>query len=256
MKALTAFTKKELLAQLRGGKLLVLGIVFLLFGIMNPAIAKLTPWLLETLSDSLAESGMTVTAVDVDALTSWTQFFKNTPMGLIIFILMESSIFTAEYGKGTLIPPLTKGLDRWKVVVSKALVLAVLWSVCYWLSFAVTYGYNAYFWDNSVACNLGYAVTVWWLFGMWTAALTVLFSCLAEANTAVLAGTGGAVLAAYLLGLLPKLSDYVPTLLIDGNSLIYGAKAPADYTAAAIITAVLTALFFAVSIPLFNRKQI
>ena len=37
------FIKKELLDAMRSGKILILGIVFVLFGIMNPAIAKLLP---------------------------------------------------------------------------------------------------------------------------------------------------------------------------------------------------------------------
>ena len=49
-----AFWKKEWLEQLRSGKLIILGILFVLFGIMNPAVAKLTPWLLEAMADSLA----------------------------------------------------------------------------------------------------------------------------------------------------------------------------------------------------------
>ena len=96
MKALIAFTKKELLEQVRSGKLLFLTILFVLFGIMNPAIAKLTPWLMETLADSLAESGMIVTEVTVSAMDSWVQFFKNIPIALIAFALMESGIFTRE----------------------------------------------------------------------------------------------------------------------------------------------------------------
>ena len=62
---------------LRSGRLMILGLLFVLFGIMNPAIAKLTPWLLETLSDSLAESGMIVTDVKVSAMDSWVQFYKT-----------------------------------------------------------------------------------------------------------------------------------------------------------------------------------
>ena len=54
MKALIAFLKKELLEQLRTGRLMLLSILFVLFGIMNPAVAKLTPWLLEVMADSLA----------------------------------------------------------------------------------------------------------------------------------------------------------------------------------------------------------
>ena len=92
MRTLFAFIKKEWMEQTRSGKLLILAIIFGLFGVMNPAIAKLTPWLMDMLSESLAESGMTVTEVQVDALTSWVQFFKNIPMALIVFVLMQAGI--------------------------------------------------------------------------------------------------------------------------------------------------------------------
>ena len=82
---------------------MILVIIFILLGIMNPAVAKLTPWLIEMMADSLEASGMTVTAVTVSAMDSWVQFFKNAPMGLIAFILLESSIFTKEYQSGTLV---------------------------------------------------------------------------------------------------------------------------------------------------------
>ena len=108
MKTFIAFQKKELTEQLRGGHILILGILFMLFGIMNPAIAKLTPWMMELLSDSLAENGMVITEIPVDALTSWTQFYKNIPMALIVFVLITCGTLTAECQKGTLIPVLTK----------------------------------------------------------------------------------------------------------------------------------------------------
>ena len=222
MKSLFAFMKKEFTEQLRSGRLMILGLLFVLFGIMDPAIAKLTPWLLETMADSLAESGMIVTDVKVSAMDSWVQFFKNMPMGLIAFVLLESSIFTKEYTSGTLVLSLTKGLERYKVVVSKTVVLTALWTVGYWLCFGITYGYNAYFWDNSIAQNLIFSVVCWWLFGVMVVALMVLFSTVSNTNTRVLLETGGVVLASYLVGLLPECSKYLPTVLADGNSLIYG----------------------------------
>lgn len=78
MRSFLAILKKENLECVRSGKLTILCILFLLFGIMNPAIAKMIPWLLKIMSDSLAETGMTVTDTTIDALTSWTQFFKET----------------------------------------------------------------------------------------------------------------------------------------------------------------------------------
>ena len=74
MRQLIAFTKKEFLEQCRTGKLLLFVIIFALFGIMNPAIAKLTPWMMDMMSEQFAESGMEIMAVEVDALTSWAQF--------------------------------------------------------------------------------------------------------------------------------------------------------------------------------------
>lgn len=251
-----AFLKKELLEQIRSGKLLFLGILFVLFGVMNPAVAKLTPWLLETLSDSMAEGGMTITIGEVTALDSWVQFFKNIPMALIAFVLMEGSIFTREYSSGTLLLSLTKGFARYKVVATKALVLTALWSLGYWLCFGITYGYNAYFWDNSVAQNLLFSVLCWWLFGLWVIALLVLFSSLAKENIGVLLGTGGVVLTCSLFSFIPKVQKFLPTQLTDGNSLIYGAIEMDKYVPALVIAGAMTLVCFVASIPIFNKKQL
>ena len=98
MKSLLSFIKKEWMEHVRSGRLMILGMIFVLFGIMNPAIAKMTPWLMETMADSLAESGLIVSEVKVTALDSWMQFYKNAPMALIVFVLLESSIFLPSPG--------------------------------------------------------------------------------------------------------------------------------------------------------------
>lgn len=256
MRSLFAFLKKEWMEQVRSGKLVILGIIFILFGIMNPAIAKLTPWMMEMFADSLAESGMIITEVEVDAMTSWVQFFKNIPMGLIVFVLMEGSIFTKEYQTGTLILALTKGLKRRNVVFAKTTVLFVLWSAFYWLCYGITYGYNAYFWDNAVAKNLGFSAICWWMFGLMVMAVMVLFSTIASNSSGVLLGTGAAVMVPYFISLLPKLARYFPSMLMDGNSLIYAVKEPKDYMTAMVITVVVTMVAIVMSVPLLNKKKI
>ena len=256
MKSLYAFTKKEMTEQLRSGRLLILGILFVLFGIMNPAIAKLTPWLLEMFAESLEGSGMTVTEVTVSALDSWMQFYKNVPMALIAFVVLQSSIFTKEYASGTLVLSLTRGLERFHVVVSKSAVLFTLWTAGYWLCFGITYAYNAYFWDHSTVRNPVFSAVCWWLFGVWVIALMILFSVVTNANTGVLLGTGSVVLLSYLIGLLPKIGRYLPTFLTDGNSLIFGMAEAEKYTASLLIAAVCALLCFFFSIPIFNKKQL
>ena len=178
------------------------------------------------------------------------------PITLIVFILLESSIFTREYRSGTLLLSLTKGLERWKIVAAKTVIPVLLWTACYWLCFGVTYGYTGYFWDNAVAQNLLFSAGCWWLFGLWAVMLMVFFSAVSASNTGVLAGTGGIILLCVLLGIFPNVSKYLPTRLMDGNSLIYGMEKPGTYTLSLAITAVTAAVCFIVSIPVFNRKQL
>ena len=255
MKSLLAFMKKEYLEAARTGKIVILILLFVLFGIMNPAIAKLTPWMMETLSDTMAESGLIVTNVQVDALTSWTQFFKNIPIALIAFVLIFSDIFTKEYKSGTLLLVLTKGLSRYKVVLAKAVLLLSLWTVGYGICFAITYGYNACFWDNSIANNLFFSATIWWLFGVWVICLIVLFSLLLQNNTGVTLCVGGTVLLAYLLSILPKVKAYSPTVLMNTNLILMGAEEIDAYIKAIVISVSLCIVCVAVSIPIVNKRQ-
>lgn len=256
MRSFLAFFKKELMESARSGKFMILGILFFVFGVMNPAIAKLTPWLLDVLSESLAESGMTVTAVTVDALTSWTQFFKNIPMALIAFVLLYGGIFTKEYESGTMILVLTKGLARSKVVLAKTLVMLSVWTGGYWLCFAVTYAYNAYFWDNGIAVGLMPAAMHWWFFGIFTVCLCVLFSVLSKNSAGVLLGTGGAVALSYVLEFFPKIAKALPTALMQSAALMIGAQEAGEYTGAVVLTAALSVACLCVSIPIMNKKQL
>ena len=256
MRQLSAFFKKELLEQIRTGKLLILGILFVAFGVMNPAVAKLTPFIMEAFAETLENSGMIITEVTVTAMDSWVQFFKNIPMALIAFVLLEGGIFTSEYQSGTLVLTLTKGLARYKVPVSKAAMLLMLWSLGYWLCFGITYGYNAYYWDNSVAQNLFGSVLLWWIFGIFVISLLVMFSALLAGLGSVLLGVGGTVVASYLIGALPKIGKLLPTFLTDGTSLIYGKSSFDEYLVALAVTLVFTFAALAVSFAAFNKKKI
>ena len=256
MKYFLAFLHKEATEHKRTGKWTILGILFVLFGIMNPAIAKMTPWLMEMMADSMEEAGMSIHIANITAMDSWVQFYKNIPMTLVIFVLLEGSIFTKEYQKGTLILSLTKGMPRHSVLWAKTVMLTATWTMGYWLCFGITYGYNAYFWDNAIAQNLLFSALCWWVFSLWILALLVFFSTLSVSSAVVLVGTGGVVFASTLLSMIPKISKYLPTLLSDGNSLIYGTAAAGKYVPALLIATTMCILFFALSIPIFNRKQL
>ncbi len=255
MRPFFAYLKKEVLDTARTGKLLVFSLIFALFGIMNPAIAKLTPWLMDALADTMAESGLLMTGVQVDAMTAWTQFFKNIPLALMAFVLLNSDIFTKEYRSGALVLLLTKGLHRRGVVLSKAALLCGLWTAGYWLCFAITYGYSAYFWDNGVVCSLLPAAAVWWLFGVWVISAMVLFSTILSNNAGVLLGVVGTILFAYLLGIHPAAARWTPVMLTRVHPLLTGIEKVGLYGLGVLITIMMCLGSIVSGIWAMNRRQ-
>lgn len=251
-----AFLKKEWMELYRTGRLLLLLLLFALFGIMNPAVAKLTPWLMETISDSFADTGIVMKDVTVTAMTSWMQFYKNIPVGLLIFVVLNSNSFSAEYQKGTLIPVVTKGLSRRKIVLAKTILIFLSWTALYWLCFGITYAYNAYFWDNDVASYLLFAASLTWLFGMGVAALFIFFSTIGQSATQALLSTGGVVMGAYILRIFPRLDTFLPIRLMDGTSLLHGASSPEDYLVSIAATGILILFCMICAVVCFERKRL
>ena len=256
MNSLITFIKKEFTEHSRTKKILILLLVFTFVGILNPLTALITPLILEMLADSMENSGIIIDDVNITALDSWVQFFKNISTVLIAFILIESSIFSSEYQKGTLTLVLTKGFERFKVVLSKLIVMIVIWTIGYWLCYLITYGYNMYYWDNSIAQNLLFSVTIWWIFGIFVISVFTMFSVLTNTNSSSLVLTGISVFGMYLIGLLPKINRFLPTTLMDGNSLIYGLEEVNYYIFSLIISISLSIGMIIFSILCFNKKKL
>ena len=256
MKQLIAFFQKEWMELTRSGKFLIIVILFILFGVMNPALAKLTPWMMEVAAESLAEAGLVVTEVPVDAMTSWTQYYKNIPLELIVFILMFSGILTREYEKKTLINMVTKGLSRWKIVLSKTGVVFLLWTFAYWLCYGITYGYNTYFWDNNIAEYVFFAAFCIYVLGVWLISLMMLMSVLSSSNTGVLLYTGVIFAICYFAEMLVKWKEYLPTYLMNAGQLLSGVGTVGDYKWVLGICVVSAILNITGAVVLFNRKNI
>ena len=240
MNGIVPFFKKEICEMIRTKRLMVLGIVFTLLGIMAPALAKLTPKMYEMLSDDLEEQGVIIKDVKVTALDSWLNFEKNLPMALIIMLIIFCSIFTNEYSKGTLIPLITKGLSRTGMVLAKVTVMMLTWTAGLWLCFGITCFYTDFYWDNSTVSGIAFSTFCWWLFGVFMICTETFFSSFASSSTQVLAGTGAVYFILMLAGAYKKLSQLLPVRLTDSTSLYKSSLSKSDYFTAIIITASLS----------------
>ena len=255
MKQFAAFFKKEWLELSRSGKFFCIILMCTLFGVMNPAMAKLTPWIMEMASESLSEAGLVVTQVSVNAMTSWEQYYKNISLVVLVFLLMFSGILTGEYQKRTLINMVTKGLDRWKIVVAKSASALLLWTISYWLCFGITYGYNAYFWDNGIAEHIFFAAFCIYMLGVWLITFMMLMSAMFTSNIGVLLCTGGVFGVCYLAGMLSKIKEYLPTQLIGAGELLSGGNV-SDYHCAIAVCTVWAVINIGVGVLVFNRRNI
>ena len=255
MKQISAFIQKELLEWIRTGKLIFLLILFVIFGIMNPAFAKLTPWLVDIMSGSLSSAGLSVGEVTVDALTSWTQFYKNYPIALIIFLLMFCNTLSAEYQAGTLINVITKGMNRWKIVLSKSIVIFTFWTAGYLLIFGITYGYNAYFWDNGIVSCLAFSAFSCYLTGVWLISLMIFMSTVFNSNSTVMLSVGGIFLVIYIIGMLPKIDRYLPVYLLNSSKLLVNVGSISEYRFAVVITILSVIINMIAAVLCFNRKS-
>ena len=95
---------------------------------------------------------------------------------------------------------------------------------------------------------LSEAIFAWWLFGIFTVALTVFFSTLSKSSAGVLLGTVAGITLSYVLSLIPRLAPYTPTALTsvtDGNIV-----------KAVTVTVIVSAVLLASSIPLMNKKAL
>lgn len=256
MKQFLAFFYKECLELMRTGKLFILTIIFVFCGIMNPGLAKLTPWIMEMASDSMGDTGIVITEVNVDAMTSWAQFYKNVPIVIIVFLVIFSGTLANEYQKGTLINMVTKGLSRWKIVLSKLSIMIIVWTVLYWLSFFITYGYNEFYWDNSIAKNLFFGAFCIYIMGVWLISVLIFAQVLFSTNISSLLITGVGFGIFYMIGLLTKIKDWLPTGLLQASELLSGVGCGGDYKVSIIVSVILVIINICMSVLVFNKKTL
>jgi ABC-2 type transport system permease protein len=249
-----AFLKKEIVESIRTYKLFIMLVVFLMFGIMNPLVAKLTPYIIET----LIPDGVSIVIPEPSALDSWTQFFKNiTQMGLIVMVVVFNGILVTEVSKGTLINMLTKGLSRKAVILSKYTCMALIWTTSILASFLVTWGYTVYLFPTDKVNNLFFSVFCLWLFGLALLSLLMFASTLINSNYGSLLLVGVTVVAGMLLNLIPNFHKYNPLSLSTKNmELLTNTVSPSSLYNVIGITAIITVTLIVLSILIFRKKQI
>lgn len=246
------FLKKEWFESVKTYKLMLVVVIFSILGILNPFTAKITPVVFE----KFMPEGTFVNLPEPTALDSWLQFYKNVPqMGLIVFILLFSTMMSKELEKGTLLILLSKGLRRSTVITAKFSMALCYWTLAITLSFTITYAYTAYYWDQSQLQHLLFAASCLYVFGILLLAVTL------WGNTLFATPYGGTlvtilvVIALFIAAIFPQSANWNPLELLTATTqLLTGELTPSDLWIPYTITLFTTILVVWLTISHFKRK--
>ena len=254
MKGFYAFTKKELLEQMRTYKWLIILSICFIFGMLSPLTAKLLPDMLK----GMKIEGMEIVIPEPTMMDAYGQFFKNfSQMGILAVLLVFGGSLSNELVKGTLVNILAKGLPRHTVILSKYFAAVILWSVGFFLAVVTMYGYTVYLFENAWADNLIFSMFCLWLFGCFVLALIFLSSTLAAGNFGGLILSAAALVGMLMLGIFPNTEKYNPITLASKNmALLSGAQDARGMLVTVLITCIVTAASIIVSILLFAKKKL
>ena len=252
MSGYIAFVKKEFMENMKNYRFFILFAVFLIFGIMSAFLAKFTP---EILSAFAADMEMTSEPVALDA---WKQFYKNiSGVGFSAFIILYGSCLSGEYSKGTLVLMVTKGLSRKSVILAKYTVAAVLMTICYWVSFTVTYGYTAFLWHDTGLFHVALAAFALWLAGFLYLSILMVGCVIFKQTFTSILFTGGIVAVISLLGIAGPIAKFNPFILTSKNvDLLSSEVVPSDFMIPALISVAMSILGLLIAMKLFNKKQL
>ncbi|EGQ24193.1 MULTISPECIES: ABC transporter permease [Sporosarcina] len=252
MNSWVGFFKKEWFESVKTYKLLLVLVIFSILGVLNPFTAKITPVLME----NFMPEGAVLNLPEPAALDSWLQFYKNVPqMGLIVFILLFSTMMSKELEKGTLVILLTKGLHRSTVITTKFFIALCYWTLAIALSFSITYAYTAYYWDQNSLHHLFFAVSCLYAFGLLLLAITL------WGNTFFATSSGGILvtllfmISLFIFAIFPKSHSWSPLeLMATPPEILTGDVIPSDLVIPYVLTIGLTLFFVWLTTTHFKKK--
>ncbi len=245
--------QKELRELWHTKKLLIVVAVLVLFGLMSPVLAKITPDLLKSMGENQMQ-GVTITIPTPTQKDAIDQFVKNTTQfGLLLAVLMSFGVIVGEKERGQAALMLPHPLPRAVFVLAKFAALAFLFALGLALAGLAAYVYTVLLFS---APDVGGFVAMLALLYVWLlnlVGLSVLASTLGRSMT----GAGGlAFMLVFVLLLAGAFTHLAPGALTSwGNALAAGTGGP-DRWGALIVSLAISVLAVGGSCLILQRQEI
>ena len=250
---------KELREQLRTYRLPVVAIVFLLFGITSPVLARYTKELIDALG-AQAAGGMEIVLPPPTVADAIGQLLKNLgQFGILIAILLAMGAVATEKDRGTAALILTKPASRLSFLAAKFVAIGLTLAIAVALACVVGAIYTLLLFENASLPLDGLIAmaALLWLAILAYASLTFLGSTLTR-SAAAGAGIGFvALVVTGIIAALPVIGPYMPIALISpAANLAVGLPAGTDLLGPLIGTLLFICVPFALAWLSFRRQEL
>lgn len=256
MKTLWVVLEKEINEQLRTYRVLVVGAVLIVFGLLSPVIAKFTPELIRQLADTQETAALVQIMPQPTLLEAVAQFVKTiSQFGLLLAILATMGAVVQEKEKGTAAMMLVKPLPRGTFLLTKFLSIAGLFFVTLALSGLACAYYTTLLFGPIDPGAWAALLGLMYLYLLTYISLTLFCSVITKSIVASGGLALGGMLFIEILGALPRIGNYFPDQLLGWGVGITGGD-PTTHWPALILSLVLIILALVASWRIFNRQEI
>ena len=206
MTGFAVLLKKEIKEQWRTGRLPVVAVIFLLFGLASPVLAKYTPEIVKLAAGSIDIHVPTPTTNDAVA-----QLIKNlNQVGVLTAILLAMGSVAGEKESGTAAFVLVKPVSRFAFLCAKFSGLAITMAAAVLICGLAAYLYTDLLFAPLSVLGFGAACLVILLGLLEIAAVTFLGSTLVRSSIPAAAIGVVAVVVAGIVSSLPRVGQFTP----------------------------------------------
>jgi ABC-2 type transport system permease protein len=248
--------RKELLEQWRTRRVLVVFVVFLLFGLTSPLLARFTPEILRNVPGAEQFAGLIPEPTTRDAVGQYLE--SITQFGFIMTLLLAMGLIAGEKERGTAALLLSKPVPRWAFVAAKFAALALVYLAAVLLAALGAWYYTNLLFEQALplgAFLLGNGLLWLWLLAF--LAVGLLASALGR-TTLIAAGLALAGSVLLLVGgAFPQAAALLPAGLAGWVGALGGAEPPPPLNWGAVAgTAVILLFCLVTAVGVVERQEV
>ncbi|HPH95161.1 MAG TPA: YhfC family glutamic-type intramembrane protease [Anaerolineaceae bacterium] len=247
-------TGKELLYQWRTSRVLIILVVFCLFGLTSPVLAYFTPEILKSIQGAEQFASLIPSPTVADA---YLQYIKNmSQFGFILAVLLGMGAVAGEKESGTAVMVLSKPLPRWAFLLSKFTAQVLVYLGAFILAGMGAGFYTWYLFAELDAAGFALVNVLLFAWLLPFVAITLLGSAWGKSTGAAAGiGLGGSVLL-MLLGSIPQYGQIFPGALATWAQAVSSGVAAPPNGGALAVSLVVVVLSLLGALAVFEKQEL